>query len=84
MEGHELPKGWRWVRLGKVTEVFSGSSAPQGQIFFEKGLYPFVRVQDLGRYGRTKNLSDTVDKINDFAIKNYRLKKSPQRDHTIS
>ncbi len=79
MKLKDLPKGWRWVRLGEVAEVFSGSSAPQGQMFYENGLYPFVRAQDLGRYGRTKNLTDTKDKVNKFAVKKYKLRHASRR-----
>jgi len=34
---YELPDGWKWVRLGEVCEVFSGSSAPQEKKYFENG-----------------------------------------------
>ena len=68
-----LPPGWRWVRLGEVCKVFSGSSAPQSPKYFEGGKYPFVRVQDLGRYGRTDNLLEIKDYVNDTAIKELNL-----------
>lgn len=74
--GQELPKGWRWVRLGEVARIFSGSSAPQGQKYFEQGTYPFVRVQDLGRHGVTTDLKETADKVNELAIKELRLVKA--------
>lgn len=35
-----LKEGWRWVRLGEVCKVSSGSSAPQEQKYFENGKYP--------------------------------------------
>jgi len=74
--GTQLPKGWRWVRLGEVAKIFSGSSAPQGKQYFEGGTYPFVRVQDLGRYRITDDLRETVDKVNEHAIKKLRLVKA--------
>lgn len=76
--GQELPEGWRWVRLGEVARVFSGSSAPQGRKYFEQGKYPFVRVQDLGRHGITTELKETKDKVNELAIKELRLVKAPK------
>ena len=76
--GQELPEGWRWVRLGEVARVFSGSSAPQGQKYFEQGTYPFVRVQDLGRHGITTELKETIDKVNELAIRELRLVKAPK------
>jgi len=65
----EEAKKWERKKLGEVCEIFSGSSAPQEKIYFKNGKYPFVRVQDLGRYGRTINLVDIKDYINDVAIK---------------
>jgi type I restriction enzyme S subunit len=37
---------------------------------------PFVRVQDLGRYGITTNLTETSDKVNGEAVKELRLVKA--------
>jgi type I restriction enzyme S subunit len=73
---YKLPKGWRWVRLGEVARIFSGSPAPQDKRYFEEGFMPFVRVQDLGRYGITTNLTETADKINEEAVKELRLVKA--------
>jgi type I restriction enzyme S subunit len=74
--GTQLPNGWRWVRLGDVARIFSGSRAPQDKRYFEKGSIPFVRVQDLGRYSITTNLTETSDKINEKAVKELRLVKA--------
>jgi len=71
-----LPEGWRWVRLGEVARIFSGSPAPQDPQYFEGGKYPFVRVQDLGRHGYTMCLSDTQDKVNDLAVERLKLVKA--------
>ena len=71
-------KGWKWVRLGEVCKVFSGSSAPQDKQYFENGKYPFVRVQDLGKYGRTTNLIEVNDYINDLAANKFRLVKASE------
>jgi len=73
---YKLPEGWRWVRLGEVTRVFSGSTAPQDKQYFERGTIPFVRVQDLGRYGITTSLTETADKVNERAIRELRLVKA--------
>lgn len=75
-EKYPLPDGWQWVKLGEVCEVFSGSSAPQEKKYFENGRYPFVRVQDLGKLGKTVNLVDTKDCINDLAVKELSLVKA--------
>jgi len=75
-EPYKLPDGWRWVRLGEVCKVFSGSPAPQNPKYFENGKYPFVRVQDVGRYGRTTALVEIKDYINDSALKELSLVKA--------
>ncbi len=59
-----------------MCEIFSGSSAPQEKKYFENGKYPFVRVQDLGRYGKTTNLLDIKDFVNDLAIKELNMIKA--------
>ena len=73
---YKLPEGWRWVRLGEVCKVFAGSPAPQGEQYFQDGCFPFVRVQDLGRYGITTCLTETADLINEKAVKTLRLIKA--------
>ena len=69
-------KKWERKRLGEVCEIFSGSSAPQDKRYFENGKYPFVRVQDIGRYGRTDNLIEIKDYINDIAVRELNLVKA--------
>jgi type I restriction enzyme S subunit len=71
---YKLANDWRWVKLEEVAEIFSGTPAPQGHSYFENGQYPFVRVQDLGRSGRTTDLSDTKDKVNELAVRELPLK----------
>ncbi|RJS80482.1 hypothetical protein CW713_07600 [Methanophagales archaeon] len=72
----EEAKKWERKRLEEVCKVFSGSSAPQEKKYFENGKYPFVRVQDLGRYGRTTNLIEIKDYINADAIQELNLVKA--------
>lgn len=58
--------------LCEVAEVRMGSPAPQGDEFFSADGKPFVRVQDVGRSGRTMCLTKTKDRINDYAIDTLR------------
>ncbi|WP_198665470.1 restriction endonuclease subunit S [Thermus sediminis] len=76
--GSALPEGWRWVRLGEVAKIFSGSPAPQGREYFEQGKFPFVRVQDLGRHGITTDLKETADRVNERAVEELPLVKAPK------
>ena len=59
-------------RLEDIAEVRAGSPAPQGSEYFSPDGFPFVRVQDVGRYGRTTSLSETKDRINIHAVKTFR------------
>jgi type I restriction enzyme S subunit len=72
--GSELPKSWRWVGLGEVSRIYAGSPAPQGGQYFREGKWPFVRVQDLGRYGQTTCLKETADYVNEYALQKYHLR----------
>lgn len=74
---YNLPQGWEWKSFGEVSDVYAGSSAPQGDEWFKNGQHPFVRTKDLGRYGITDALSQTDDRINDHCveIKKPRLAK---------
>jgi type I restriction enzyme S subunit len=69
----ELPEEWEVVRLEDVARVFSGSSAPQGREYFENGIFPFVRVQDLARYGQTRCLTKVTDKVNERAVQEHHM-----------
>jgi type I restriction enzyme S subunit len=71
---YKLPEGWRWVRLGEVSRIYAGSPAPQGGQYFREGKWPFVRVQDLGRYGQTTCLKETADYVNEYALQKYHLR----------
>jgi type I restriction enzyme S subunit len=72
----ELPAGWKWVKLGEVCEIFSGTSAPQDEKYFEKGKYPFVRVSDLSKNKRTTNLNEVKGHINELCIKELNMIKA--------
>ncbi|MBW2331924.1 MAG: restriction endonuclease subunit S [Deltaproteobacteria bacterium] len=74
-EGEEAKK-WERKKLEEIAKVFAGSSAPQESKYFKNGKYPFVRVQDLGRYRKTIDLKDIKDCINDVAIKELSLIKA--------
>lgn len=59
---------WKEAELAQISEVRAGSPAPQGAEYFDPNGLPFVRVQDVGRYGRTTCLKETKDRINQYAI----------------
>jgi len=65
---------WPLKKLCDVALVSAGTSAPQGDHYFEGGEFNFVRTQDVGRYGFTTSLIGTKDKVNQRAISEKRLK----------
>ena len=77
--GEKLPEGWAWKRLGDVATVGAGNSAPQGEQYFTDGTYPFVRTKDAGREKATICLVNTTDKVNNFAVKECKLKLLPAK-----
>lgn len=76
----KLPEGWRWAKLGDpdVAQIGAGNSAPQGNEYFDDGIYPFVRTQDVGREGKTPCLTETADRLNDHAIQTRTLRLWPE------
>ncbi|XQC05309.1 restriction endonuclease subunit S [Arcobacter cryaerophilus gv. pseudocryaerophilus] len=72
-ELYSLPNGWEWKTLDEIGKLFSGSSAPQKDEYFIDGKYPFIRTKDLSTYGRTDNLIEVNDYINDKCINDSSL-----------
>ena len=65
---------WKTVKLGDVSEVKAGNSAPQDDALFENGLYPFVRTSDVGAI-KVGRLNSARDNLNDNGIKKLKLFK---------
>ena len=62
------------VMLGEVSEVKAGNSAPQDEVFFENGCYPFVRTSDVGAI-KVGRLTSARDLLNEKGIKKLKLFK---------
>lgn len=78
MKWDNLPEGWKVKALGRVAQIKAGDPAPQGKNYFENGAIPFVRMQDLGRYGQTTSLIRTADRINQHALEECKLTVFPR------
>ena len=65
---------WPIQKLGEVATVTAGTSAPQGDKYFDGGQFNFVRTQDVGRYGFTTSLMETKDRVNELGVREKRLK----------
>ena len=63
---------WKTVKLGDIADVQAGNPAPQDKIFFENGVYPFVRTSDVGKV-KVGSLSDANDKLNQQGIAKLKL-----------
>jgi type I restriction enzyme S subunit len=44
-----LPEGWRWVKLGDVCEVVTGSTPPKAELRFYGGTIAWIKPDDLDR-----------------------------------
>ena len=66
-----------YVSLDKVAKVVAGNSAPQGAGYFEDGKFPFIRTSDVGGVHRSDNFFGTVDKVNQKAVDELRLRLFP-------
>ncbi|MBU1809397.1 MAG: restriction endonuclease subunit S [Candidatus Omnitrophica bacterium] len=71
--GRTSPEEWEQISLGDIADIGTGNPAPQGEQFFKDGIYPFVRVQDMGRLGENKHIINTADRINQNAIGKMQL-----------
>lgn len=65
---------WKTLKLKDVCkEITSGGAAPQGDKYFTNGLYPFVRVADMGKLGDySKNILKTKDLLNSYGTEKLR------------
>lgn len=73
-----FPDTWQVVRLCEVSSIGAGDPAPQDSRYYEGGIYPFVRTQDVGKAKLSRNFWKTKDNINDVAIKDQGLHLWPK------
>lgn len=63
---YELPMGWKWMRLGNLTQKIGAGSTPKGgrNIYIEDGI-KFIRSQNVYNDGlRTKDIAYISEEIN--------------------
>src|SRR5437016_2040043 len=66
---------WSTKPLGEVAQVTAGDPAPQRSEDFSDDGVPFVRMQDVGRFGQTTRLTDTRERRSGSA--SSKLKRFP-------
>ena len=76
-EGVKLDSHFPYVRLDSVAKIVGGSSAPQGEEYFRKGEFPFIRTADVGAVHRSDNFIGTKDRVNQMAVDENRLREFP-------
>lgn len=70
----EIRQGkWQRVKLGEVSIISSGNSAPQDQSLFINGKYPFFRTSDVASFHCTDNLLQAKDHLNENGIRGLKL-----------
>jgi type I restriction enzyme S subunit len=70
---YQLPSSWEWVKIKDIAILSSGNPAPQGKQYFENGVFPFVRVRDMGQLNQNVYLNNTKDCVNEKATKKMNL-----------
>ena len=60
-----MKKNWPIRKLGEISIVGSGNSAPQDPAAFQDGVFPFFRMSDVGKI-RKGHISSSVDRINEL------------------
>jgi type I restriction enzyme S subunit len=64
--------------LDEIADVSAGNPAPQDPSHFSDEGHPFVRMQDVGRVHVSPNLTETVDRITDAAVRQGGLRLYPK------
>lgn len=67
-----VENNWQIKKLGEVSNVGAGNSAPQKKEFFVNGKYPFFRTSDVGHV-HTGSVTKSADYLNNNGIKGLKL-----------
>ena len=71
---NQLPKDWKWVKLGEVCHTTSGGTPSRRELKYYNGNIPWVKSGELDR----GIITDTEEKISEEAIKNSSAKIFPK------
>ena len=70
----QLPKDWKWVKLGEICHTTSGGTPSRRELKYYNGNIPWVKSGELDR----GLITDTEEKISEEAIKNSSAKVFPK------
>ena len=76
-EGPRVKTAFPFVELKSIASISAGNPAPQGEEHFRAGEFSFIRMADVGRAHRSDNFVGSVDKVNQAAVEQLRLRKFP-------
>lgn len=70
-----IPEEWEVKQLGDISNIFSGTTpSRENELFFNGGVIPWVKTTDLNN----GYLTDTEERITEFALKSTTLKIFPK------
>lgn len=70
-----VPEEWEVKQLGDISNIFSGTTpSRENELFFNGGVIPWVKTTDLNN----GYLTDTEERITEFALKSTTLKIFPK------
>ena len=58
--GSELPEGWRWVRLGEITDIQSGGTPKRSVKEYWGGGIPWAKISDIPEDGIVDQTEETI------------------------
>ncbi len=67
-----MKTSWQTKKLGEVSRVGAGNSAPQDKSFFLNGKFPFFRTSDVGQV-HVGSISESVDYLNEKGSRGLRV-----------
>ncbi len=76
-ESGKRDSDYPYVQLGSVAKIVAGNPAPQRAEYFENGEFLFIRTSDVGVVHRSDNFANAVDKVNQNAVDQLRLRLFP-------
>ncbi len=65
-----LPKGWKWVKLGEVAKIVTGTTPSKSNQKFYSNDFPFYKPTDLDA---GKNVEESKDGLSELGLKNARF-----------
>lgn len=73
-----LPKDWKWVKLGEVSEIVSGNTPKGIDQISNKGDHQFYKVSDMNLEGNEQGMNVSNNKLTKEEIEKFKLKVFPK------